>query len=151
MLERLRARGRRTGTAEDSTEATLAKALQQGLEGYQAWRGGQRDLALRLLLDAQRHAHGGQNINDMLRWLLGRLQAEMGHPREALPYFESIAVTLPPSNYERGQVYEQLGMAAQAREAYALFLTPRQQPDSLVQSQNQKSREALDRLGAGAP
>lgn len=150
MLERLRARGRRTGTAEDSTEATLAKALQQGLEGYQAWRGGQRDLALRLLLDAQRHAHGGQNINDMLRWLLGRLQAEMGHPREALPYFESIAVTLPPSNYERGQVYEQLGMAAQAREAYALFLTPRQQPDSLVQFQDVKSREALARLGAGA-
>jgi DNA-binding SARP family transcriptional activator/TolB-like protein len=150
MLERLRARARRTATAEDSTEATLAKALQQALEGYQAWRRGQRDVALRLIQEAQRHAHGGQNINDMLRWWLGRLQVEMGHPREALPYFESLALSMPPSNYERARVYEQLGMAAQAREAYALFLTPRQQADSLVPSLNQKSREALARLDGGA-
>jgi hypothetical protein len=81
----------------------------------------------------------------------------MGRPQEALPYFESLTGSpLPihssgswlPADYERGRIYEQLGQVEQAREAYALFLAPRQQADPIFQPMIQDARTALRRLVA---
>jgi hypothetical protein len=70
----------------------------------------------------------------------------MGRPREALPYFETLTGTALPSDYERGRIYEQLGDVERAREAYALFLAPRQQADPVFQPMIQDARAALQRL-----
>ncbi len=150
-LERLRSRAHRPGAAGDSSQVVFAEALRQGLEGYSAWREGQRDHALRLLQGSQRRALGGRGVNDILRWWLGRLHLEMGQPREALPYFESLEGSWLPADYERGRLYEQLGMAAQAREAYVRFLAPRQQADAVFQPVIQDARVALKRLAQVHP
>lgn len=71
---------------------------------------------------------------------------EMGRPREALPYFETLTGTWLPSDYDRGRIYEQLGDVERAREAYALFLAPRQQADALFQPKIQEAQAALQRL-----
>jgi tetratricopeptide (TPR) repeat protein len=82
----------------------------------------------------------------MLRWWLGRLHLEMGQPREALAYFESLGGSWLPADYERGRLYEQFGMTKQAREAYAQFLASRPQADPVFQPMIQDARVALKRL-----
>jgi tetratricopeptide (TPR) repeat protein len=123
--------------------------VRQAVEGYAWWRRGQRDNALGLLERSQRRIVGGwrrELVNIQLRWWLGRLLLEMGRPREALPYFETLTGTWLPSDYERGRIYEQLGIEERAGEAYALFLAPRQQADPMFQPMIQDARAALQRL-----
>jgi tetratricopeptide (TPR) repeat protein len=142
-LERLQSPARRLRATGDSSEASFTEAVRQALEGYAWWRRGQRDNALPLLERSQRRAVGNWQrgiVNMHLRWWLGRLLLEMGRPREALPYFESLTSTSLPADYERGRIYEQLGMVEQAREAYALFLAPRQQADPMFQPMIQQAR-----------
>lgn len=146
VVEQLRSRVRSLGAAGDSSAASFADAMRLGLEGYLSWRQGQRDQARRLLQSSQRRALGGRGVNDTLRWWLARLLVEMGRPREALPYFESLRGSWLPADYERGRLYEQAGMAKQAREAYALFLAPRPQADSVFQPMIQDASAALERL-----
>jgi hypothetical protein len=74
------------------------------------------------------------------------LLVEMARPREALPYFESLTGSYLPGDYERGRLYERLRMVEQAREAYALFLVPRQQADAVFQAMIQSARAAPARL-----
>jgi DNA-binding SARP family transcriptional activator/TolB-like protein len=150
-LEGLRSRARSFDAAGDSSQSAFTEALRQGLEGLVLWRQGRREPALLLLQGSQRHALGGQGVNDILRWWLGRLQLEMGRPRAALLYFESLAGSWLPAGYERGRLYEQLGMVHQAREAYLRFLAPRQQADSVFQPMIQDARAALTRLGQMPP
>jgi tetratricopeptide (TPR) repeat protein len=133
----------------DSSEAGFTEAVRQAVEGYAYWRRGLREDALRLLERSQSRAVGGWRrgiVNIKLRWWLGKLLMEMGRPREALPYLESLASTSLPTDYERGWVYEQLGMIERAREAYALFLAPRQQADAVFQPMILSARAALQRL-----
>jgi tetratricopeptide (TPR) repeat protein len=121
----------------------------QALEGYAMWRRGQREDALRLLERSQQRALGNfqrMRVNIRLRWYLGRLLVEMGRPREALSYFESLIRTSLPADYERGKLYEQLGEAERAREAYALFLARRQRADPVFQPMIKDARAALKRL-----
>lgn len=151
MLQRLRSRAPSHGAVGDSSQIVFAKAMQQALEGYLAWRQGRRDQALLLLQASQRQAHGGQNVNEILRWWLGRLLVEMGRPREALPWFESLGGSWLPADFEAGRVYEQLGTPEPAREAYARFLAPRQQADSVLRPILQDARQALERLTRGRP
>ena len=68
---------------------------------------------------------------------------EMGRPREALPYLESLTGTSLPADYERGRIYQQLGEIERAREAYALFLAPRQQADAMFQPMILDARAAV--------
>ena len=152
-VDRLQHRARSLRAAGDSSEADFTEALQVGVEGYMRWRQGQRDRALSLLKRSQRRALccPAPLVNERLRWWLGQLLVEMGRPQEARPYFESLAATWLPADYELGRVYEQLGMAEQAREAYARFLAPRQQADSDFQPMIQDARSALERLSRGAP
>ena len=154
LLGELQARAQRLRETGDSSEAGFTEAVRQALEGYAWWRRGQRDSALLLLERSQRRAVGGswqrEILNSHLRWWLGRLLMEMGRPREALPYFESFtSAWLPtelPTDYELGRIYERLGEAERAREAYALFLAPRQQADPMFQPMIQDARAALQRL-----
>jgi DNA-binding SARP family transcriptional activator/TolB-like protein len=148
-LERLQSRGQRLRATGDSPEAGFTEAVREALEGYASWRRGQRDNALRLLERSQPRAVGNwprARVNVRLRWWLGRLLMETGRPREALPYFESLTRTSFPADYERGRIYEQLGMGDRSREAYALFLARRQQADPLFQPMIQSARAALQRL-----
>jgi DNA-binding SARP family transcriptional activator/TolB-like protein len=148
-LERLQSREQRLRAAGDSSEASFTEAVRQALEGYAWWRRGQRDSALSLLERAQNRAVGNwrrEFVNVRLRWSLGRLLLEMGRPREALPYFESLTRTSFPADYERGRIYEQLGMHERAGEAYALFLARRPQADPVFQPMVQDARAALQRL-----
>lgn len=147
MLDRLQSRARRAGAAGDSSQVALTEATRQALEGFVAWRQGQREHALRLLQGSQRQAHGGQGINEILRWWLGRLYLETEQPRDALPYFESLEGNWLPADYESGRLYEQLGMTSQAQEAYARFLAPRQEADAVFQPMIQEARAGLERLG----
>ena len=71
---------------------------------------------------------------------------EMGRPREALPYFESLTRSWVPGDYERARIYEQLGMVERAREAYTVFLAQYQHPDALFQLMVQDTRATLRRL-----
>jgi tetratricopeptide (TPR) repeat protein len=153
-LEQLDSSARRLRAAGDSSEAGFTEAVRQALEGYAWWRRGQRDSALGLLERSQRRVLGNwprRFVNLRLRWWLGQLLVEMRRPREALAYFESLSGTPLPANYERGRIYEQLGEVEQARDAYALFLAPRQQADPIFQPMIQEARAALQRLGAPTP
>jgi DNA-binding SARP family transcriptional activator/TolB-like protein len=149
LLERLQSHAQRLHATGDSSEAGFTDAVRQALEGYASWRRGQRNDALPLLERSQRLAVGNwprKIVNIRLRWWLGRLLLEMGRPREALPYFESLTKTSFPANYELGRIYEQLGEDERAREAYALFLAPRQQADPVFQPMIRDARAALQRL-----
>jgi serine/threonine-protein kinase len=150
-LEQLRSHSRSLSATGDSAQLYFTVAMRQGLEGYMLWRQGQPDRALRLLQSSRRRALGGRAVGERLRWWLGGLLLEMGRPREALPYFESITGSWLPADYERGRLYEQLGMAEQAREAYSRFLDPRQQADSVFQPMIQDARAALERLAQVTP
>jgi serine/threonine-protein kinase len=151
VLERLQSFEQRLRATGNSSEADFTQTVRQALEGYAAWRRGQRDDALRLLERSQPRAVGDWPrgiVNVRLRWSIGRLLMEMGRPREALPYFESLTGTSLPADYERGRIYQQLGEIERAREAYAVFLAPRQQADSIFQPMIQDARAALQRLAA---
>ena len=148
-LERLQSSAQRLRSIGDSSKAGFTEAVRQALEGYASWRRGQRERALGLLERSQPRAVGDwrrRSVNTRLRWWLGRLLVEMGRPREALPYFESLSATALPADYERGRIYEQLGELQRAREAYALFLAPRQQADRMFQPMIQSAQAALQRL-----
>ena len=149
LQHRLQSEAQHLRAKRDSSEADFTEAVQQALEGYALWRRGQRDTALVLLERSQRQAVGNwqrATVNLRLRLWLGRLLVEMGRPREALPYFESLTRSSHPIDYERGRIYEQLGQIEPAREAYALFLAPRQQADPVFQPMIQDARAALQRL-----
>ena len=150
LLERLQSSAHRLRATGDSSEAGFTEAVRQALEGYASWRRGQRERALVLLEQSQPRAVGDwsrRSVNTRLRWWLGRLLVEMGRPREALPYFESLSDTALPTDSERGRIYEQLGELQRAREAYSLFLAPRQQADPMFQPMIQNARASLQRLG----
>ena len=70
----------------------------------------------------------------------------VGRPQQALLYFETLTSSSLPADYERGRIYDQLGEVDRAREAYALFLGPRQQADPMFQPMIQDARAALQRL-----
>jgi DNA-binding SARP family transcriptional activator/TolB-like protein len=153
-LARLESRAQRLSATGDSSEAAFTEAVRRALEGYAWWRRGQRDNALDQLERSQRLAVGDwqrEIVNTRLRWWLGRLLLEMGRPREALPYFESLTGTSLPADYERARIHEQLGETDRAREAYSIFLAPRPEADAVFQPMVRKARAAVQRLALAAP
>ena len=147
-LERLQVRVQSFRAAGDSSEAVFTGAVRLAIEGYASWRRGDLEDALRLLQGSQPGAVGGRRraiVNVRLRWWLGRLLLEMGRPREALPYFESLTKSWVPADYERARIYEQLGLIERAREAYAAFLAQYQHADAAFQPMVQDTRAALQR------
>jgi tetratricopeptide (TPR) repeat protein len=153
-LARLESREQRLSATGDSSEAAFTEAVRRALEGYAWWRRGQRDNALHQLERSQSLAVGDwqrEIVNTRLRWWLGRLLMEMGRPREALPYFESLTGTSLPADYVRARIHEQLGETDRAREAYSIFLAPRPEADPVFQPMVRKARAAVQRLALAPP
>jgi DNA-binding SARP family transcriptional activator/TolB-like protein len=147
-LQHLQVRAQRLNAAGDGSEAAFTEAVRHAVEGYTAWRRGDLDAALRLLQRSQPWVVGDRRravVNMRLRWWLGRLLLEMGRPREALPYFESLTMSWVPADYERAQIYEHMGMVERARKAYAAFLAQYGHADPSFQVMVQDARAALRR------
>nr|MBA3583564.1 tetratricopeptide repeat protein [Gemmatimonadota bacterium] len=84
--------------AGDSVEARFGEGAAGALEGYAAWRRGQREEALRLLRSSERVVTGHvfrHRVNQTIRWWIGDLLEEMGRPSEAARYFYSVTFNDP--------------------------------------------------------
>ena len=153
-LQQLQLRAQRLRKRGDGSEAIFTEAVRQALEGYVLWRKGDRESALRLLQRSQPLAVGGGQravVNMRLRWWLAKLLLEMGRPREALPYFDSLTKSWFPADYQRARIYEQLGMAERARDAYAVFLDQYQHADTVFQPMVRDAGAGLERLAQATP
>ena len=76
---------------------------------------------------------------------------ELGKPREAVPYLESLSGTVFPADYERGRIHEQLGELDQARDAYAAFVAVCQDADPQFQPMVQEAQAAIRRVTTATP
>ena len=95
--------------AEDDTLGFRnTEGLIQGVDGYAAWRRGEREKAWTLLRVAQREATASGPAAYILRYWLGTLALEVGRPADAQRYFAS--------NFweERSLVADGLGQAYEA-------------------------------------
>lgn len=146
---------------DNASDTLRLQGLIQGLEGYAAWRGGNRNRALALLREAQQRTLGGSNLvratmnerNLIMRAWLGELLLEMGRPREALVYFESLgpgwSFGQDPMIYFRiGQVREELGDPKGAAEAYELAALAWQDPDRELRPLAERAQREAARLSA---
>jgi tetratricopeptide (TPR) repeat protein len=140
-VERSRAEG-------DSLSARFLDGAAQALEGYGLWKRGRREEALRLIEAAQRRATGWlqrDGANDILRWWLGELSLELGRPREALRYFDSLWLN-PYAAYQLAKIHEELGNYDEARKAYELFAVALRDADPELQPMRDEARAAAQRL-----
>ena len=144
--QRLRAEG-------DSIRLRTTRGLIQAIDGYAAWRRGERDKARTLLEVARREAtgHGPMGeVNSVLRIWLGTLAMEEGRLADAERYFRTLYWPERPLVADQlGQVYERMGEREKAREAYELFVTAWQDADPALQPRVEAARQALYRLGFG--
>jgi len=147
--------------SEDSLAARRSDGLVAALEGYGAWKRGQRAEAVEKLTQGQRGTISGigdaffwLELNAVIRWWLAELHLEMNDPREAARYFHSVGDWLglweaglgSMALFRLGQIYEELGDAERARDAYQQFLTAWQDADPEL-PQKAQAEQALARLG----
>jgi class 3 adenylate cyclase/tetratricopeptide (TPR) repeat protein len=143
--QRLRAEG-------DSIRLRTTQGLIQAIDGYAAWRRGERDKARTLLEVARREmiGYGTDDENTVVRVWLGTLAMEEGRLADAERYFRTLLWSERPLFADRlGQVYERMGEREKAREAYQLFLTAWRDADPALQPRVEAARQALYRLGFG--
>ena len=146
-IENLEEQARRGLSLGDSALAQGAKAQAQRLEGYGLWRRGDLEAAVRILEDIPR-----DEADDEMRWWLGQLYLEQERWRDAVPYLQSHWWTrLAHAHYYLGQAYEGLGEYAEARKAYAYFVSAWQDADPELQPRVEAARRALERLTAERP
>lgn len=111
------------------------------LEGYAQWRRGDPERAVQTLEEA---ADGGQEV---VRWWLARLSAELGRNAEAVSWLRSFywdEHTL--AHYRLGKVYEELGEPERARDAYRYFVEGWYEADPELQPMVEEARQAIARL-----
>ncbi len=143
--ERLRAEG-------DSTRLRSTEGMIRAIDGYAAWRRGEREKAGTLLEVARREAtgYGPGFVNDVIRYWLGTLALEEGRLTDAERYFQSYFWLVRPLVADRlGQAYERQGEREKAREAYELFIAAWRDADPALQPRVAEARQALIRLGFG--
>jgi tetratricopeptide (TPR) repeat protein len=148
----MRSRSRRLAEA-DSVLARVNEAYARSLEGYGLWKRDQKTQAIRLLEAAQREVgwyeggRGGPTVEHgvTVRWWLGDLMLEVGRPRDAERYFESISAD-PFVALRLARVYENLGEFEKARESYEDALLSWQHADPELQPRIQEARSGLARL-----
>jgi tetratricopeptide (TPR) repeat protein len=146
-IENLEEQARRALSLGDSALAEGAKAQAQRLEGYGLWRRGNLEAAVRILEGIPR-----DEADDVMRWWLGQLYLEQERWRDAVPYLRSYWWTpLALSYYYLGQAYERLEEYAEARKAYAYFVSAWQDADPELQPRVEAARRALVRLTAERP
>jgi predicted Zn-dependent protease len=149
----LRQQAQRLNAAQDSTNARYTQGLIRAIEGYAAWRRGDRTQA-RTLLEVGQHEASGHGpaafSNFVLRYWLGMLALEDGRPSDAERYFGANFWTDRPLVADRlGQAYEAGGDREKAREAYELFVMAWENADPALQPRVEAARQGLLRLGFG--
>jgi class 3 adenylate cyclase/tetratricopeptide (TPR) repeat protein len=144
---------------ENATDTLRMRGLIEALDGYAAWRRGDDDRALALLRNAQVWTIGGNNMarsitserNQIIRAWLGELLLEMGRPREALLYYESLGPGWPISQdpiiyFHLGRIRDQLGDREGALQSYELATLAWRDADPELQPLVQQARQAAIRL-----
>ncbi len=147
-LEQLQSRAQRVRATGNSSEAGFTRLCGRHSKDTRAWRRGRRDDAC-ACSSARNASHwrlAAGIVNIRLRWWLGRLLTEMGRPREALPVLRVLDQYLAPRRLRARPDLRAARRGRAGREAYALFLAPRQQADSMFQPMIQQARAALQRL-----
>jgi tetratricopeptide (TPR) repeat protein len=145
--QRLRADG-------DSIRLRTTQGLIQAMDGYAAWRRGEREKARTLLEVARRETNGHGEVNDvklLIQIWLGTLAVEEDRLADAERYFRyGVSWNDRPIVADRlGQVYERMGEREKAREAYEIFVTAWRDADPALQPRVEAARQALLRLGFG--
>jgi hypothetical protein len=120
------------------------------LQGQGLWRRGDAERALPLLTDGQRQttwvvSATREALNGTIRWWLGELLLEMGRPLDAALYFESFWHD-PRAAWQLGQIYEEVGDRAKARDAFAAVAYAWKDADPELQPQVREARAAVQRL-----
>jgi tetratricopeptide (TPR) repeat protein len=144
----LRDDAQRALASGDSAKARFLGGEALALDGYRQWKEGNPGDAVRTLETAQRQATGNgpeSFVNSMLRFWLGKLLLETGRSQEAERYFRSLQPD-PIASYELGEIYEDLGEFAKARESYELFAIGWQDADPELQPRVVEARAAIQRL-----
>jgi tetratricopeptide (TPR) repeat protein len=152
-IDQARSRSRYRLAEADTGSARYYEALARGLEGYGLWKRGQKAEAIRVLEAAQREMGGGEQQRGVpswsaavsFRWWLGDLMLEVGRPRDAERYFQSISAD-PFVALRLARVYENLGEFEKARESYEYALLSWQHADPELQPRIQEARSGLARL-----
>jgi class 3 adenylate cyclase/tetratricopeptide (TPR) repeat protein len=148
LVTRVREGAQDLRTGGDSTGARVVDGVAEALEGYALWKRGQGEEAMRLLQTAQRHATGQRApgaINEVVRWWLADLAAELGRFREAERYLRSFWLD-PLAAYRLAKVYEQLKDYDKARAAYELFARAWRDADPELQPMVVEARASASRL-----
>ena len=146
-VEHLEERTRRALSVGDSALAVDAEADRQRVEAYGLWRRGDSGAATRLFEAIPR-----DHRDDFTRWWLAQLYLEQERWRDAVPHLRSYWWTpMLHSNYYLGQAYERLEEFAEARKAYAYFVSAWQDADPELQPRVEDARRALVRLTAERP
>jgi tetratricopeptide (TPR) repeat protein len=89
------------------------------------------------------------------RWLRGELLLELGRPRDALPWFNTLSdgwgefLFAGPAHLRQAQIYEEIPDTALAIEHYTEFLRLWGGADPAFEGLLREAREALNALGAG--
>ncbi|MBI4513647.1 MAG: hypothetical protein HY702_05995 [Gemmatimonadetes bacterium] len=133
----------------DTLGAQERRALAQALRGYAALQRDDRQTAVQDL-EAARPAIpatvGVRNaIHSLLRYELGKSWLELGDPRKAERYFQSID-QFSPAQFYLGQIYEALGDPEQAKLHYARFVRWWEDCDPELRPWWERGRQALARL-----
>lgn len=152
-LDRARARARYWQAEGNLMLAQQYEVITRALEGYALWKRGQKSEAIRALEAVQRESFGGEPHrgvpwvlpNVTFRWWLGDLMLEVGRPRDAERYFQSISAD-PFAAMRLARVYENLGEFEKARSSYEYALLSWHDADPELQPRIQEARGALARL-----
>jgi tetratricopeptide (TPR) repeat protein len=149
-VARLRAQADRHLAAGDSGASRFSMGASLALQGQGLWRRGDAERALPLLTDGQRQttwvvSATREALNGTIRWWLGELLLEMGRPLDAALYFESFWHD-PRAAWQLGQIYEEVGDRAKARDAFAAVAYAWKDADPELQPQVREARAAVQRL-----
>jgi tetratricopeptide (TPR) repeat protein len=137
----------------DSISLRRTQGLIQAIDGYVAWRRGERAKARTLLEVARREVigHGPESdVNHLIGSWLGTLALEEGRLADAERYLRTFFWGDRTLGADRlGQVYERMGEREKARDTYELFVTAWRDADPALQPRVEAARQALYRLGFG--
>jgi DNA-binding SARP family transcriptional activator/TolB-like protein len=148
VVERLQRNTQRSLREGDSLNARQARAAAVALDGFAAWKRGDRAEARDLLETARLEFtgyRGPATANATIRWWLGELSLELRQPNDAQRYFASFWQD-PLAAYRLGRIYEQVEAWDKAGESYEYFLEAWKDPDPELQPMVEEARQAIIRL-----
>jgi class 3 adenylate cyclase/tetratricopeptide (TPR) repeat protein len=147
-IERLRATARSARARGDSVTNKALEGAARALEGYALWKRGRPAETLPAFEAAQTSILGigvAEEANAIVRWWLGELLLELDRPREAERYFRSFWYD-PLARLYLARIYDGLGRADEARDAYAYFAEAWEGADPELRPMLDEARRATARL-----